>query len=376
GQKTPDIQRRLGVLYYSYNQFDKAIPIFEKLVRDNPKSENGEIAGNLILDIYKLKGDMVGLAEKGQEMLSNPAIASSKFGTQVKGIMEKASYLRAEKLGEKGDATKSAREFETFAATYKQSDLAAAARIKAAIAYEKAGDYASAIRMHNMVLAAPSNDPKIKAAQNDSYNALARMYQQTGQLELAARQYQNYARVNPTDQKAINAYYNAGVLWESLGEQTEAVRSFQAYMEQSKKGDRNEVLFNLAGMYYKKNSFTKALDHYTKYLDAPRSRAHAIEATFMIGQIYKRQGKAGLATKQQEKTLAMYKASDKAARDESAKFAAESRFELAQPVMQQIARLQFGTAVATQGRQAQELIRLKDKYINEMKDVIRFDNST
>ena len=109
-EKTPDIQRRLGVLYYSYNQFDKALPLFEQLVREHPKTENGEVAGNLILDIYKLKGDMVGLAAKGQEMLSNPAIANSKFGAQVKGIMERASYMRAEKLGEKGgDQLKSAK---------------------------------------------------------------------------------------------------------------------------------------------------------------------------------------------------------------------------------------------------------------------------
>ena len=376
GQKTPDIERRLGVLYYSYNQFDKAIPLFDKLVRENPKSENGEVAGNLILDIYKIKGDMVGLAEKGHEFLKNPAIANSKFGGQVRGIMERASYLRAEKLGEKGDPSKSAKEFENFATNFKQSDLAAAARIKAAMAYEKAGDFASAIRMHNMVLASPSNDPKIKAAQNDSYNALARMYQQTGQLELAARQYQNYARVNPNDQKAINAYFNAAVLWEGLGEQQEAIKSYQAYMDQSKKGDRTEVLFNLADMHFKRNQLSRALDFYTKYLDNPRSRARAIESTFMIGQIYKKQGKASLATKQYEKVVAMYKNSEKAVQNEIAKFAAESRFELAQPVLQQLFAIRFGTAVATQGKMAQELLRMKDKYINEMKDVIRYDNST
>ena len=376
GQKTPDIQRRLGVLYYSYNQFDKALPIFEKLVKEHPKTENGEVAGNLILDIYKLKGDMIGLAEKGQEMLANPAIANSRFGTQVKGIMERASYMRAEKLGEKGESAKSAKEFETFAASFKQSDLAAAARIKAALAYEKAGDYGSAIRMHNMVLSTHSNDPKIKAAQNDSYNALARMYQQTGQLELAARQYQNYANANPKDAKAINAYYNAGVLWEGLGESNEAVKSYQAYMEKSKKGDRNEVLFNLAEMFYKKGQFSKALDHYEKYLGVARSRSNAIKATYMIGVISKRQGKAPVAEKQYQKTVAMYKASDKAARDESAKYAAEARFELAQPTLNEIKNIRFGTSEVTQGKKAQELLKLKDKYINEMKEVIRFDNST
>ena len=230
--------------------------------------------------------------------------------------------------------------------------------------------------MHNLVLATQSNDPKIKAAQNDSYNALARMYQQTGQLELAARQYQNYAVANPKDPKAINAYFNAGVLWESLGESNEAVKSYEAYMEKSQKSDRNEVLFNEAEMFYKQGKYTKALNYYTKYLDQPRSRAHSIQSTFMIGQIYKKQGKATLAQKQDEKTVYMYKNSDKGARDEVAKYAAEARFNLAQPTLQELMNIRFGTAEKTQAKMAQELLRLKEKYIGEMKEVIRYDNST
>ena len=379
GEKTPDIQRRLGVLYYSYNQFDKALPLFERLLKEHPKTENGEVAGNLILDIYKLKGDMIGLADKGQEMLANPAIASTKFGLQVKGIMERASYLRAEKLAEKGDPLKAAKEFESFAAKFKQSDLVAAARIKAALAYEKGGDYGSAIRMNNLVLATQSNDPKIKLAQTDSYNALARMYQQTGQLELAAKQYMNYANVNADakDQKAINAYFNAGILYESLGDTNEAVKAYEAYMAKSKKGDRNEVLFNEADMYYKKGQWTKALERYNQYINSgAHNRGNAIEAAFKMGEIYKKQGKDTLEKKQWQTVVAMYRNSDKGAKDESAKFAAESRFNLSQETMQEIQNLRFGTAEKTQAKQAQELIRLKDKYINEMKDVIKFDNAT
>jgi cellulose synthase operon protein C len=376
GEKTPDIQRRLGVLYYNYNHFDEAIPLFEKLVREHPKTQNGEIAGNLILDIYKLKDDMIGLADKGKEFLANPNIANSKFGEQVRGIMEKASYMRAEKLAELGDHGKAAQEFEAFAGMNKQTDLAAAARFKAALSYEKVGDFGSSIRMYNMVLAAKSGDPKIKSAQNDARNALARVYQQTGLLEMAARQYHSYAAANPNDPKAINAFYNAGVIWDGLGEVNEAMRSYEAYLAASKRADRLEVIFAQAEMHKRKEQWTKASALYDKFLKSGSpNQAKAILATYEIGQIHNRMGRTGPARQQYQKVVEIHKRSGKQAREETARAAAHSRFELAQETIAKLSAIRFGTNDKTQGRAAADVKFLREKYINEMKDVIRYDNA-
>lgn len=375
GDKTNDIKRRLGVIYYGYNHFDEAMALFEQILRDDPASENGEIAGNLILDIYKLRGDMAGLERAGQTFLANPKIANTRFGTQVRGMMERAGYLKAEKTAESGNALQAAKEFEAFAEANRSSDLAVAARYNAAVNYEKAGDSAASIRMHKMVLMSSASNPKIKSAQADSMGALARIYQQTGQLEAAAKQYLAIAAANKDNPKAVNAYYNAGVLFDSLGETNQAVRSYQSYHDLSKRADRVEVIFAQAELFRRNGQAAKASNYYDKYLQSqPRNRSREIEAAFMIADIAAKRGQKSKAKEWYQKTLEMYKASSKKVRDETARFAAESRFVLAQETLAKLNAVKFGTSDKQQAKAAAEVKKLQDTYINEMKEVIRFDN--
>jgi tetratricopeptide (TPR) repeat protein len=375
GDKTSDIERRLGVLYYSYNHFDEAIGMFERILKEHPKTENAEIAGNLILDIFKLKNDMAGFADKGEEFLKNPDIANTKFGLQVRSMMEKAGYLRAEKTAKSGDSAKAAKEYEVFATNNKASDLTLAARFEAAVNYEKSGDLSAAIRNYSVVLGAQSASAKFKTAQNDSRNALARIYQQTGQLEAAAKQYYSYAAANPKDQKAINAYFNSGVLYDSLGQTGEAMQAYQAYFDQSHKADRVEVIFAQAELLRKKGSNGKAMAYYEKYLQAgPHSQVHAIQSTFLLAQHAAQLGQVSKSKALYQKTLSMYQSTAKSVKDETVKYAAESRFIQTQDTLRDLLAVKFTANDKQQAKAAGQVKILREKYINEMKDVIRFDN--
>jgi tetratricopeptide (TPR) repeat protein len=374
GEKVSDIQRRLGVLYYGYNHFEEAVEVFEKVITDNPKSENAEIAGNLILDIYKLKGDMVGLVDRGQQLLANPAIAKSKFGEQIRAMLEKAAYVRAEKLSS-SDPLRAAKEFEAYATNYNKSDLVVAARYKAAENFEKGGDFAGALRNYRFVLGAPAANDKIRTAQNDSRNAMPRLYQQTGLLEAAAKQYVAYAEANPKDQKAINGYFNAGVLFEALGMVNEAIRSYQTYMKSTTRADRIEVLFNQGEMLRKAGNEARAFQSYDEYLrSGPRSARNAIAATFWIADHYSKRGQEKPARQWYSRVIEMYKTTASSNRGDSVRFAAEARFELAQETLVQVRAVRFGSSDKQQGMAAAELKRLRDRYINEMAEVIRFDH--
>ena len=374
GAKTSDIQRRLGVLYYSYNHFDQAIAIFEQIIKADPKSQNAEIAGNLILDIYNLKKDMIGFAEKGQQLLQNEAFANTKFGQKIKSMMEKASYLRADRIAQNGDPAKAAKEFEGFATSYKQSDLAAAARFKAAENYTKAGDLVSAIRMHNLVLLAPISNPKIKAVQNDSRNALAKIYQDTGQLELAAQQFQDYAATNTKDAKAVNAFFNAGILFDALGDGKLAIQNYTNYYTYTKKRDRIETLFLEGEIYRRQKQFPRAERAYDDYLQAgPGSQSNAIQASFMIAKMAHDREQNAKAKQWYNRTLELFKGSSRAARENSVKYAAESKFQLSHETLKLLNAIRFGASTASQGAAAKDVEFLRKKYVAEMKDVIEFN---
>jgi tetratricopeptide (TPR) repeat protein len=374
-EKAPDILRRLGVLYYGYNQFDKAIDVFERILRDYPKSPNAEIAGNLILDIYKLKGDMIGLADKGQAMLQNPSIANTAFGTKIRAMMEKASFMKADKLAEKGDPAAAAKQYEQFATSYKASELAVASRFKAAANYEKAGDLVSAMRMHSLILAGDGSDPKIRAVQNDSRNALSHLYQQTGQLELAAKSYHEYAASNIKDTKAINGFFNAGVLFDALADYNQALANYDMYYAKSKNSDRIEVLYLDALIWKKRGNLSRAASLFDRYIkEGGRNQAHIVEAVYEMARNSKRLGQI---TKQKElwqEVIARYKRAGEA-KGATAAFAAEAQFELSQSVLHDLNAIKFYKNAKQQAQAANDIKLAREKYINEMKKVILFDNA-
>ena len=371
GDKASDAERRLGVLYYQLNQFDKAIDMFERILRDHPKSANAEVAGNLILDIYKLRGDMSGLVARGEKFLSNPQIAKTKFGQQVRGMLEKATYLNADKLAEKKDFGKAAQEYEKFSGSYKGSEFTNAARYKAASNYEKAGELGAAIRMHGLVLASPGDDAKTKAIQNDSRNDLARLYGQTAQLELAAKQYSSYAVANPKDSKAVNAYYNAGLLYDALGDSANATRNYDAYFENSKKADRVEVFFLEAEMRRRAGEREKASRLYDRYMrEGGHKPDRVVQSSFWIAKHADLAGQGGKARSWYQKTVEANRSSKQGVR-----FAAEARFRLAQDTLAQVAALKFMASEKQQAQAAQASETLRKKYLEEMKDVIRYDHA-
>ncbi len=373
GENTPDILRRLGVIYYSYNHFDRAIEIFRRVMNDYPGTPNAAIAGNLILDIYKLRGDMTGLANEAEALLKNPKIANSKFGEDVKGMLESASYARADKLAQTGDALQAAKQFEGFANSYKQSDLAVAARYKAAKAYEKAGDPASAIRMHKMILLSPSQDKKVLAVQTDSRNDLARIYSATGQLELAAGEYLRFANANSKDPKAVNAYYNAAVLLDSLNSYNDALNAYQKYFDLSKKRDRFEVIYAQADIYKRRSSNGAAEKKYEEYINTYGGNAdHVAESMYFLAKQAERKGQQDKAVSWYRKLMGLNK---RGGGGRLAEYAAEGRFKMALDVLKDIRAIKFTRQEAQIAKTSKQLDAVASRYEKEMIDVVKFDNA-
>lgn len=374
GEKVDDIERRLGVIYYSYNHFDQAIPVFEKTLFKNPKSENGEIAGNLILDIYKLKDDMIGLADKGQQLLANPAVANSKFGTQVRGMMEKANYAKAERLAGSGEHAKAAKAFETFSGVTKSPELQLASHYKAAQSYEKAGELSAAGRNYQFVLAAGGKDARTQTLQNDARNALAKIYQQSGQLDLAAKQYAAYAALNLKDQKAVNGFFNAAVIWDGIGDTGEASKNYDQYRRHSNKSDRNDTYFAEAQMWRRRKNDKRARQFYQTYIDnGGADPARRIESVFRIAEYNRQSGQPTKAAKGYSQVVAMYKGAPALARESTVRFVAESRFNLAQPIRNELTMIRFGATDKSQGQAAQKIQATLKQYLEQMKEVIRLD---
>ena len=94
GESRVAIQYRLAslLLYYYYNQFDNSLKLLNQIIEQSPKTKYAEYSANLILDIYNVRKDYVGLKAAGAKILAIPAQASTATGAQVKQILERANF--------------------------------------------------------------------------------------------------------------------------------------------------------------------------------------------------------------------------------------------------------------------------------------------
>ncbi len=373
GEKVANLERRLGYFYYSYNQFDKSTPIFEKILIDRPNTENSEIAGNLILDTYKLRKDDFGLGEKAAELLTHASVANSKIGPKLREIVEASSYARADKFAESKDYTKAAKEYEKFATTAKSPELIAAAQYKAADNFEKIGDLPAAMRMHTLVVSKPNENAKIKVIQNDSRNALARLYTQTVQLEQAAKLFSSYAATNLKDPKAVNGFNNAAVLFDALNEYPAAQENYESYYKYTRNKDRNESFYLEAELLKRQNKMSLAMPLFEQYVNLGANREHIVKSAYAIATMNQKLGRIDKARIWYKKTVDIQKRFRKEG-NEGVSFAAEARFKLAAEELAQLRALKFSASPKQQERVAKDILMFQNRYVKqEMGDVIRYD---
>ncbi len=373
GEKVANLERRLGFFYYSYNHFEKSTPIFEKILIERPNTDNAEIAGNLILDTFKLRKDDFGLGEKAAELLTHPSVANSKIGPKLREIVEASSYARADKFAESKDYIKAAKEYEKFAGTAKSPELIAAAQFKAADNFEKTGDLAGAIRMHTLVATKQNDNPKIKVIQNDSRNALARLYTQTVQLEAAAKLFSSYASTNLKDPKAVNGFNNAAVLFDALNEYSAAQENYESYYKYTRNRDRNETLYFEAELLKRQNKLSLALGLFEQYMNLGANKEHLVKAAYSIATINQKLGRPEKTQLWLKKTVDIQKRFRKEG-NEGISFAAEAKFRLAKETLTQLRAMKFSASPKQQERVAKEILAFQSHYVKqEMGDVIRFD---
>lgn len=265
-EKTPEVKFRVARLFYQHNQFDRAIPLFKDIVKNHPKTKFSEYSANLLLDVYNLRKDYVGLEKTGQELLAVPGLANSQVVNDIRNILEKANFKKAQDLEAGKDYAKSAESFETFVKAHPRSDLASAATFNAAINYERAGVTHKAIAAHVAVLR--SRDKNADKYKSKSRRIIAKLYQDAGMLEEAAVAYEHTAEEAGKDPIATALYNNAAVLNEALGRDQAAVKNYDILLTRVKRAkERGEIHYTLANIHRRAERMTRSIQHYKEFLN-------------------------------------------------------------------------------------------------------------
>lgn len=371
-EKTPEIRFRVGRLYYLHNQFDQATPYFREIIQKYPKTKYAEYSANLLLDIFNLKKDYAGLEKTGQELLNIPSIANSAAGQDIKQVLERATFKKAQDLEQSKDYAKSAESYEAFAKKNPKSELATSATFNAAINFERAGLAAKALAAHALVIR--SDDKKAETLKVKSRRLVAKLYQDSGQLEEAAKAYQESAKDAGADPLAPNLYFNAAILDEALGRNYNAIQNYDLYYQKSKKSDRSEALYSIANLHRKANHLSAASDKYKDYVNmGGGTQEKNVESAYRVYEISKKIHRPGDADDWRKKTIGLQARYAPQKKGIGAKWVAQLKLEDAAETFREYRRVSLNN-IKKLKLLSDIKISLLTKLNSQLAEVIKYDS--
>lgn len=284
-ERAAEIKFRIGRLSYLSNNFDPAEKQFKDIVQNYPKTKYSEYSANLLLDIYSLRNDYVGLEKIGAELLSDPSISGGKIGAEIRGVLEKASFKRGQNLELERKYLESGIQFQSFASKYPRSELAGIALFNAAVNFERANRNKEAIANYKKVL--ESGAPNVAELKPKSKRLLAKLLQDSGFFAESGKLYSELAKENPKDPLTDNYLYNAALMLEITGKTTEAIASYRNYMKVSKnKNENTAIQFKIANMQRQASRNREAIESYKSYVEMPGATPeNKIEAYYWLHQL-------------------------------------------------------------------------------------------
>jgi TolA-binding protein len=373
GESVPAMRYKMGALYYYHNQFDKALETFNSIIHEYPKSPYAQYAANLTLDIYNLKKDYSGLEKAGNEMMANQDLANSQVGEQVKSVLQRASFKRAQDLEAKKDYAGAAAAYEDFAKKNRGGELQTPASFNAAINFERANDLAKAVTMYAVVLA--DRNPKHESLKKSASQNMAVLLEKTGQYQKAAEAYEAYAKKNPKEKTSVAFAYNAAVIRDGMNSYSKAAAGYQAHIDQARGNDKWETLFLLAQMDERRGAITKAQGEYKQYYDArPKNSAALVEAAYKVAKIHKQKNHRSDFEDWCKKVIYQQKHLSSKENPIGISYAAECRFDQVAKIYDELRAIRIPANPAKQQAAVKQKLALLERLKDQLKSVIRYDD--
>jgi cellulose synthase operon protein C len=373
-EKNIEIKFRMGRIYYQYNQFDSAVTIFKEIVQKYPKSSYAEFSANLMLDIFNLKKDYAALEKSGAELLALPAFAGTKAGAEIKDVIEKAGFKKAQELEGTNDYAKAASQFEAFARANPSSGLAAIALFNAAINYERATQPAKALAAHKSFLT--TTDKALAANRQQSARIVAKLYQDAGMLEEASLAYYVAAQAAAKDANQSSLFFNSAILFDGLNSVDKAAQAYNEYLRTEVKPEKIDALYRMAEMYRRNGRWPEAMERYKDYLkNNPTDVLKTVDAHYYIYQGLLASGRAVEAEQARQKLIQTQKRLVPDGKGAGASYIAKFRLTEAERKYDQFRAIQIPADPAQMQSAVQKKIGSLGELNTIVVDVIRYDSA-
>ncbi len=371
---TLKVKHRIGVLHYYHNNFDKALPIFESIIKSSPSSEYAKYSSNLILDIYKLKGDYAALEKAADSILVTPGLSqSADLASEVKTVKETAILKQAEAYEKSKDYVKAAQEYASFYKANPTSKYRFEALYNSAINYTAAKDLDKTNSTYLALLKTQAK-PELK---KKALTYLADTYYKMGDYRSAVGLFENYVQRHRQDPLAQDYLYNAAIIRSALGDTQKAVTHYNSYYSKTTKNDRADVLYEIAKIYDQQKQASNARSYYERYVAAAGAKpSNVMTSMYRVAESYKDQRQTSMADTWYRKLLSERSRLARSAGNKRLGYpeAADAEFNFALQKYAQLKSMVIPADPKLQAQVVQNKLKLVNSLRDDLKKIIKYDS--
>jgi tetratricopeptide (TPR) repeat protein len=285
---------RKARIYYEYNQFEKAIPLFEQVVTKYPKHELAIISANLLIDSFNIPGReqpeevirWVDRFTKMPDLMNDQEFAKQIWALKIDSMVVEAKQ-NEKKKNFKGCG------ISMWAAADAQPDSPKHAErlYNAGQCFTNARLIGMAVKVRNELIEKHPTDPLAQKA----LFQIASGYHQLAYYGEAAKNYEQFATKFPGEKEAPTALGNAYKFRVGLGEDANAIDDMHSFIKlygARKPQEAADVFFQMGEVYEKSNKTAEHIKHLEEYLKQWGSKGSIekqIFANFKLGEYYWKQ---------------------------------------------------------------------------------------
>ena len=265
------IKYRRARVYYEYNHFAEAAPLFREIVENHPKDDLALYSANLLFDCENVLGKYDDLEGDVKKFCSYPELTKdADFGHQCAVILNGIARKKIEQWEKESKFRLAADMYIKLATEHPDDPRLAELYYNAGVDYEKAKAVGLAIKTRSDLIALKPDDPLAKK----SVYLLGRAYQDIAAYSYAADQYEKFANKWPGEKAptdAATALYTASFYRLGLGETDKAIQDttdfIRHYTGIKEYEDKSAgVFFGLYRIYENQGDKTKLEKHFRDYI--------------------------------------------------------------------------------------------------------------
>jgi tetratricopeptide (TPR) repeat protein len=287
-KETVTIMYRRARIFYEYNHFAEAAPLFQEIVDKHCDDELAIYSANLLLDSLNALGKTKEVVENVDKFLDKQCLMKDpEFGKQMISLRSDTYDMEGHEFEKLHNYKECGRSMLAAAESLPEHPKHAERLWNAGQCFQNAHLVGQALKARLQLIKDHEKDPLAQKA----LFRVAAGYHQLAYYSKASDYYEDFAKKFPGEKKATDALGNATTFRIGLGEGDRALtdmKSFVDFYGKRKPQDAAGVYFQMGDVYEKdgrKDELAKHLESYLKTWGAQGGPDRQILAHFKLGEM-------------------------------------------------------------------------------------------